>query len=147
MTTKARPAKRTPAPKASAAAAPEATVPVHRLSKADIFNRADSCFEDVPVPEWGGIVRIKGLTGEERDAFEASTVQTRGKNVKQNLRNLRARLVAASAVDEDGVRLFEPYDIEELGKKSAAALDRLFTVAQKLSKLSEEDVDELVEDF
>jgi hypothetical protein len=34
-------------------------------------------------------------------------------------------------------------DINTLGQKSAAALDRVYEVAARLSKISKEDVDEL----
>lgn len=117
------------------------------LSGEEILAALDAKFEDVEVPEWGGHVRIKALTGQERDAFEASTIERRGKSVRQNLQNLRARLVAYCAIDADGNRLFQPYQVELLGQKSAAALDRLFAVAQRLSKLSDEDVEVLVENF
>lgn len=137
---------------ATTGAAPDTTTAgaaavVKLLSGEEILAAADYKFEDVEVPEWGGSVRIKSLTGSERDKFEASTIERRGKNVRQNLDNLRARLVAWSAIDAGGNRLFQPYQIEELGRKSAAALDRCFAVAQRLSKLSEEDVEELVENF
>jgi len=45
--------------------------------------------------------------------------------------------------DEEGTRLFAAKDMDELGKKSAAALDRIFTVAQRLNGLSGEDVEDL----
>jgi hypothetical protein len=60
-----------------------------------------------------------------------------------NLRNIRAKLVALTVVDEDGNRIFSDEDAEALGKKSAAALDRIFAVAQRLSGLRPEDVEEL----
>ncbi len=86
---------------------------------------------------------MRGLTGAERDAFEQSIVETRGKNTRMNLRNIRAKLVALTVVDEDGNRIFSDEDAEALGKKSAAALDRIFAVAQRLSGLRPEDVEEL----
>jgi hypothetical protein len=46
-------------------------------------------------------------------------------------------------VDEEGNRLFSDADVKLLGQKSAAALDKLFEVAQKLSGLKDEDVEEL----
>jgi len=38
-------------------------------------------------------------------------------------------------------------DVKALGEKSAAALERVFDVARKLSGLSEDDVEELAGDF
>lgn len=113
------------------------------LSHDEILNAQDEQFEDVSVPEWGGELRVKGLSGTERDALEASMIQGKGKKRDINLANLRAKLVAHSVVDENGERVFEDADIAALGKKSAAALQRAFEVAQRLSGLSQEDVEEL----
>jgi hypothetical protein len=117
------------------------------LSKDAILNAHDVVTEIVEVPEWGGAVRVRGLTGSERDAFEGEVVQRNGKDVKTNTRNIRARLVVLSVVDEDGNRMFGYHDIEKLGDKSARALDRIFTVAMTLSGLREEDVAEMAESF
>lgn len=117
------------------------------LSREDILNAPDLETEEVEVPEWGGMVLIKGLTGQERDEFEASVVDRRGKKVKMNMDNLRARLVALSVVDGEGKRIFRRTDVEALGKKSAAALDRVFSASMRLSGMREEDVEELVENF
>lgn len=113
------------------------------LSREAILQAQDLPTEDVEIPEWGGTIRVRGLTGAERDAFEQSIVETRGKNTRMNLRNIRAKLVALTVVDEDGNRIFNDEDAEALGKKSAAALDRIFAVAQRLSGLRPEDVEEL----
>jgi len=113
------------------------------LSRDDILGAQDLPSEDVDVPEWGGCVRVRGLTGAERDAFEAEIVQMRGRDTHVNLRNVRAKLVARSIVDEDGKRIFGDADVHALGKKSAVALQRVFEVAQRLSGLTGEDMEEL----
>ncbi|MEU7617185.1 hypothetical protein AB0B27_13975 [Micromonospora rifamycinica] len=117
------------------------------LTRDQILSAEDILTEDVEVPEWGGTVRVKGMSGAERDHFEAGSLKGKGKNRDVNLANLRARLVAASCVDEHGQRLFRQIDIEALGRKSAAALGRVYDVAQRLAGLTDEDVDELTEDF
>lgn len=117
------------------------------LSRDAILAADDREYEVVPCPEWGGEVRLRSLTGAERDAYEQSLVQTRGKSREMNLRNARAKLVALCAVDESGNRLFTDADVNALGKKNAKPLDRLFDVARRLSGLSEDDVDRLTEDF
>lgn len=113
------------------------------LTRDQILGADDLLFEDVPVPEWGGTVRVRGLSGAERDDFEAGVVQVKGKKTSMNLRNLRARLVALAVVGADGKRLFADSDVRALGHKSAAALQRVFEAAQRLSGLSDEDVEEL----
>lgn len=113
------------------------------LTKAQILEASDIETIKVSVPEWGGEVLVKGLTGLERDAFEKSVVEIRGKNIRFTADNIRARLVAFSIVDEAGKRVFSDAEISELGKKSAVALERIFSIASKLSGLSDEDVSEL----
>jgi hypothetical protein len=113
------------------------------LTRENILQAQDIQTEEVEVPEWGGTVLVRGLMGEERDALEASMIEGKGKNYNVNLRNLRAKLVARSVVDENGKRIFEDSDIAALGKKSATALARVYDVAQRLSGLSNEDVGEL----
>jgi hypothetical protein len=103
--------------------------------------------ETVPVPEWGGSVIIQGLSGTARDAFEGTLVKSRGRKVEQNLDNFRAKLLVQSIVDEKGSLLFGEKDIRTLGQKSAAALERVYSVAMRLSRLTPEDVEELTEDL
>ena len=113
------------------------------LTRDEILQVQDLPTEQVHVPEWGGDVLVRALTGAERDRFEQSIVEQRGKNTRMNLQNIRAKLVALTVVDEQGNRIFKDEDVKWLGNKSAAALDRIFEVAQRLSGLRDEDVEEL----
>jgi len=72
-----------------------------------------------------------------------SMIDQKGKNRQNNMANLRARLVALSVVDDKGTRIFTDDDVKALGKKSAKALDRVFSVAQRLNGIGESDVEEL----
>ena len=112
------------------------------LSKTAILAAQDLQTEDVEVPEWGGAVRVRSFTGRERDAFEASMVRGDGKDRKVDLTNMRARLVGLTVIDETGQRLFADEEVDLLGAKSGAALDRVFAIAQKLNGLSGADVEE-----
>ena len=113
------------------------------LTKSAILAADDLKNEDVDVPEWGGTVRVRAFSGRERDAFEASLVRGDGKDRKVDLTNMRARLVALTVVDESGQKVFTQDDVDLLGAKSGSALDRVFSVAQKLNGLSGADVEEL----
>lgn len=117
------------------------------LGRDAILNADDRKTKLVPVPEWGGEVLIRSLSGKERDDFEASLQVTRGNKTKQNIENFRARLLALCIVNEKMERLFVPADIPALGNKSVAALQRVFNACNELSGLSEEDVEELTEGF
>lgn len=111
------------------------------LTKDQILSADDLSTESVSVPEWGGDVLIRCLTGSERDSFEAALDSL--KKSGRPLHNIRARLAAMSIVDEQGNRLFSDAEIDALGKKSSSALNRVFEAATKLSRFSEESVKEL----
>lgn len=110
------------------------------LNKAAILAAQDLKTEDVPVPEWGGDVRVRTLTGAERDAFESGLVEKDG---KRDLSNLRARLLSLAIVDENGARMFEESDAVLLGNKAAGALDKLFEVAQRLNGIGNKAQEEI----
>lgn len=125
------------------------------------------------VPEWGGEVLICELTGASRDRFEAESMQFAANGTaRPNLLNIRAKLCALSIVDptdfetipttiEHGTeivhesvryalkpgcvprRMFSDAEIADLGQQSAAALNRVFDAAQKLSGITKADIDEL----
>ncbi len=122
------------------------------LTRAAILDADDLQVEEVPVPEWGGAVLVRGLTGAERDRFEASAAVARGgkrglAGLERSLQNFRARVVAMATIGEDGKRLFTDADAKELGEKSAFALERVFDAIWRLSGLTEAEVSELAEDF
>lgn len=117
------------------------------LSKAAILAAQDLPTEIVDVPEWGGAVMVRGLSGRERDAFEADVQLINGKDITVNRQNFRAKLLSRCLVDESGARIFGPDDIEALGAKSAVAIDRVMDPALRLSGMSKEDVQELTENF
>ena len=115
------------------------------LDRAGVLNADDAVTEDVYVPEWGGWIIIKGMSGQERDDYEAEIVTMTGKGKMQYTpENARAKLVVDTAINPDGSMMFSDKDVFDLGKKSAAALQRAFKVAQKLAGLSDEDMEELL---
>jgi hypothetical protein len=117
------------------------------LSREDILDVDDKVYEDIEVPEWGGEVRVRGMSGTQRDDYEASILQQNGSDRKVNLANARAKLVARCLVDADGRLLFSADDVRALGRKSARALERVFDKARELSGMTEKDVETLTENF
>jgi len=113
-----------------------------KLTKEEIINCSDLPVEEIYVPEWKGIVYLRGMNASERDEFEAQLFVGEGKDRKLNIKNLRARLVALTCVDEKGANLFTPDEVEKLGKKSATVINRLFDKAQKLSGIGQTDIDD-----
>src|SRR5690606_8148835 len=119
---------------------------------------------EVRVPEWDSddieaYVLVRGMTGVERDDWEAAqapdpeiarnwkrlTAAQRQAFIRQRMQGTRARLVVRCCVDEDGNRIFTDADADMLATKSAAALDRIYKVAARLSGVSDDDVAEIAE--
>jgi len=117
------------------------------LTAAEILGTEDIVEELVEVPEWKGTVRVRGLTGRERDAYEASLLDQRGRSSKANLQNARSKLVVLSVRNPDGSRTFAEAQIGEISAKSASALNRIFKKALELSGMGEDDVEELTLGF
>jgi hypothetical protein len=113
------------------------------LTKDDILKADD--IEIEPVEAWHGTVYVRGMTGTERDAFEASVITMRGTKQSINLRNVRAKLCVMTLCEKSGARLFEDSDMEALSGKAASELQKVFAVAQRLSGITEKDVEELTE--
>lgn len=111
------------------------------LGRDAILGASDLTRELVSVPEWGGEVYVRTMTGTERDAFETAIYNSTAKRV--NTENIRARLAAATLCDDKGVLLFAPKDLAALGAKSAKALDRVYETAQRLNGMSAKDVEDL----
>ena len=114
------------------------------LGKDDILKADDLPERDIEVPQWGGVVRVRGLTGTERDRFEFSLAAARNDPSKVQV---RAEIVGRCLVDGDGERLFTDSEITKLGAKSGAALDRVFDVVRELSGMDDGAADREAEDF
>lgn len=111
-----------------------------------ILDGNDSSISDpIPCPEWGKdcVLHVRTMTGEERDAFEESCLQKKGKSREFSMANVRAKLVCLAACDADGKPVFRRGDEIKLGKKSAKVLDRLFAAAQQMNGISDADAEDL----
>jgi hypothetical protein len=90
----------------------------------------------VEVPEWGGFVYVRQMTGAERGALEAEAIADK----KNHVATLRSRMAARCICNEAGDRLFADADIEALGKKSQAGLDRVMAAIAQANALGDEGV-------
>ena len=106
-----------------------------------IIKADDLTTSTVTTDEWG-TVRIRTMTGAERDEFDAMIV--RNKNAKQfhDPTEVRARLVVLCAIDESGARLFTEEDIPQLQQKAAKPLGAVADAIAALNGLDgEEDIE------
>ena len=97
----------------------------------------------VSVPKWTDkplFVRV--MSGIDRDLFEYQCFANRDKP-EVMARNMRARVVALTLVDEAGERIFGDDDLAALGMKSSRELDIVYEAAAKLNGLRQSDIEEL----
>lgn len=114
--------------------------------KDTILAADDRDFEDHHVPEWGVKVRVKGLSGTDRDAYEARMVAIRktskGEDVEMRMQDFRTRLVVKCLVDPDtDERVFAEGEVGKLGAKSGMVIDRLYDVARRLSGMDDKSLE------
>ena len=119
------------------------------LGATDILGAADREIRPVRVPEWGGTVHVRSMSGAERDAWEEEQLARSREGEKdgdkdRDLRDFRARFLVRCICDEKGELLFAPKDAEDLSKRNGRALDRLYAVAQILNGLSKQDEAEIL---
>ena len=113
--------------------------------------------ETVHVPEWKRDVLLRGLSSYERDQYETENVRRADAKAgngsarqllpEPDYTNFRARLVSVHII-ENGERTFaNPRGEELLGRQPAAVLRKLFTVSQRLSGFSQDEVEDLRKNF
>jgi len=113
------------------------------LSKDQIVEAASRTnFELVDVPELGGEVGIKMMTGFERDQFERAVLDKKNDDGSFDLRGMRAHLAVLTLCDGNGKLLFTADDMAVVNRLSALALDKIADKAVDFNKLSKEDIKE-----
>ena len=103
------------------------------LSKAEILAAEDLPVEVVATPEWGGAVKVRGMSAEGRLQY---VEKTRAADGSIDLEKATYYAVIYGVVEPQ----FTEADIPELKKRSAAVLDRISRVWLRLSGIGEEEL-------
>jgi hypothetical protein len=105
------------------------------LTREAILGADDTRTGYVDVPEWGGRIKVRSLTGTERDALDGE----RGAALARGAipPNWRTKRVAMAIIDEEGRSLFSEKDVAALGRKNGAVIDRIDDVVLDLSGMRE----------
>ncbi len=115
------------------------------LSAENILSADDMKVAPVDVPEWGGKIYVRRLTGRERDEFE-QLMNDRKAAKSLKVRGVISRIVALAASKADGSKLFTSNDAESrLDDKACAPLMRVFDAALKISGMRDDDIDNIKE--
>lgn len=110
------------------------------LSKEAFFAAEDLKHEDVEVPQLGGSVRIRVMTGAARDAFN-EYMQSFGDD-KRPASAIHAALLVQTCIDESGAPMFTMDEIDMLRDKSAVAIDVIAAAAMRINGLGIKAADE-----
>lgn len=110
------------------------------LTRDNILEVKDLETAVVSVPEWGGDVRVRLLTGTERHTLYAKA----NESGKFDMAVFSALLVTMTLVDDAGVRLFADDEVGIIAGKSSKAVEKVFAKSEELNQLSARAVDEAV---
>lgn len=107
------------------------------LGKNAILSADDFEYAIVPCPEWGGDVRVRGLSAADQ-AYIAKLSNQDKKEV------LALNVFIRGVVDENGERIFTNADMDELKKRSFAVIER---VVKKISELTSKGDADTIDDL
>ena len=96
------------------------------LTKNAILSVDDFKYASVPCPEWGGDIRVRGLTAAEQAKIARMVNDGRTDDIA-------VVMTIMGCVNEDGERIFDSSDKDALKARSYAVLDR---IAKKIVELS-----------
>ena len=97
--------------------------------------------EPLTLERWCVTVYVRELTGTERAEYETLLIENKDQPMAERIRNMRDSLIALTTVNEAGERVFNSDDIEELGKKNAAELERVYDLSMTINRLDEKDIE------
>lgn len=97
---------------------------------------------------------VRQMSGRDRDLFERSlfTMKKNKRGIvesyEQNMEDFRAKLCVCVICDEQGNLLLKPEDYTVLSSSmSAARLEKIVNIAQRMNKITEEDKEELLKNL
>jgi hypothetical protein len=111
------------------------------LGKRELFALPRPAPEPVELEQ--GVVYVRAISSAEREAWENASYTRQGDKVVPAC-DVRARLVALCACDENGVRVFTDDDAGQIGLQPAAPVQRIFEAAQRLNRIGQAEEERAV---
>lgn len=101
------------------------------LNRDAVLKASDQTYATVEVPEWGGSIRIRQLTGKQQEITNKINNAKCAEPI--SFGGYAAAIVCFGCVDEHGNRLFQDIDAKALGERDAGAINRVAVEILKLS--------------
>lgn len=95
--------------------------------------------DEVPIPEWGGSIRIREMTAKEMQENGRFVIRPDGKVDYSKAVQVPVQMCLKMVVDEAGQRLFTDGDIPRLEQMHASAVTKIANAVRKLSGMVDED--------
>ena len=120
------------------------------LGRSDLLKKEELKKEKVVLEETtDSYVFVRQMTAHEKNNWEISQMKKTGVGKKATydvtLEDFRAKLAVNCICDDKGDLLFTVDDVSKLSKNmSAATLEKIVNVAQRLNAITDEDKEEMV---
>lgn len=112
------------------------------LTRGEALDVDDTELLTVEVPEWGGCIYLKGLTGSEAVEYAQNTEQAAKK--QEIWKEEMLWLLSKTILDENKEPLFPgEQGIKDLSKKNGVVLGKLYNIAIRISVLGDAELAEL----
>jgi hypothetical protein len=107
------------------------------LTREQILSNKSFRSKTIEIPEWGGEVRLKAMSGADREAMESVVYEDVGGKlqIKKGV-SYMAEMLLRTWCDDDGNLLFKPDEINLIQEKDSVILARIFKVAAEVNGLS-----------
>jgi hypothetical protein len=109
------------------------------LSIDAIFAANDIAEEELEVPEWGGKIKLKGISKSVQMNIRKKSV--RGNNLDES--KMEGLLLVSGIVEPD----FQEHHIPDLLSKGSGPVDRVLAAVMRLSGMGETVVEDAAEDL
>lgn len=102
---------------------------------------------EVFVPELGGTVTVRELTGPLRNDFEVAVAQAATKNGAQAMQKVTLDMLAVCVLDDEGNKLLDSNLIRRLWNSKPKVVFRLREEIIGVSAMSDDDAESMAENF
>lgn len=107
------------------------------LTREQILATDNFEFDEMEIPAWGGTIRLRTMSGADRDKFDSQCVRQQVGDKSVDMAGLRTLLLTLCIVGEDGKPMFNKKDVEALNGLDSRAVRDVYERISKTNELGE----------